>query len=69
MTHLEKMIEVCEEMEVKHGHTDAMLYLRGYVFGLKHAASMASRSDCGVGIVKPECTPHQAGMNQGRDKP
>lgn len=44
MTHLEKWEQSLLEIEKENPNNPALLWIRGYVFGLKHNASMASGS-------------------------
>lgn len=67
--HADKWKAVCEEMKRNHPASNATLWVSGYVFGLTHAADMASRSRNGADNVKPQCMPSQqtakcAGANQ-----
>lgn len=50
MTHLQKWTEVCEEMESKFPNDLRTLWISGYVFGLKHAATVCT-SQNGVGAA------------------
>lgn len=59
--HAEKWSEVCKEIEAKDPNNPAMLWVNGYVFGLRHAADMESRSQNGADSAKPQCTPHLSG--------
>lgn len=46
--HTSKWSDVCHELEEKYPKSDAMLYVHGYVFGLRHAVAMMSRSISGA---------------------
>lgn len=59
--HTQKWKDVCEEVETKDPNNPAMLWVKGYVFGLSQAADMASRSRRRAGSAKPQCTPLLSG--------
>lgn len=45
--HARKWSEVCNELEAMYPNANALLYVHGYVFGLRHAVAIASRKPIG----------------------
>lgn len=68
MNHLEKWKEVLAELRQNHPNSNPTLWTEGYVFGMQHAADMASRSLNTVGNAKPKCDQNQRKQNQGPDE-
>jgi hypothetical protein len=63
--HTQKWTEVCEELEAKFPKDAAMLYVRGYIMGLRHAVAIASRSISTVVGAGGQSTENQPRVSQG----
>lgn len=68
MNHTEKWNQVCEELKVNHPHSNVTLWVSGYVFGLTHAADMASRLPNTAGNAQAKCTHPQHCVSRDKDK-
>jgi hypothetical protein len=67
MTHLQKWTEVCQELEQAFPNYHGLLFVQGYVFGLKHAADMASHSPNTADNAQPKCTLNLPPENHDKD--